>query len=154
MKVKTHNLKWYLFPWNLKAFKLLFMYINLSVLFKHKSFFLLTWVCSCITFQYFGWEIYTSCRNFRGQPWRCAYFGVKLAFMAGIFLKTYPWCMKIYFHFYFFAIWSIPASILPIIAWKSSASSWSPSELTMFFNIDPWCFGLFVKFQDTKEISM
>ena len=161
MKVKTHNLKWYLFPWNFKAFKLLFTYIHhslisLSVLFKHKSFFvfLLIWVCSCIAFQYFGCKIFTSCKNVRGQLWRCAYFGVKVAFMAGIFLKKYHWYMKIYFQFYFFAIWSIPASILPIIAWKAPASSWSPSELAMFFNIDPRCFGPFGKFQDTKGISM
>ena len=56
----------------------------------------------------------------------------KLAFMAGIFLKKYAWYTKIYFQFYFFAIWSIQASILPTIAWKAPASSWSPSELPCF----------------------
>ena len=71
------------------------------------QFFLLTWVCCCITFQYFGWKIFTSCSNLWGHPWRCAYFGAKLAFIAGIFLKKYPWyhgtitrtgttCKKIY----------------------------------------------------------
>ena len=62
-------MKWYLFLWNFKAFKLLFTYIyqsliKLFVLFKHKSF-LLTWVCFCIAFQYFGWKIFTSCKNIR-----------------------------------------------------------------------------------------
>ena len=140
MKVKTHNLKWYLFPWNFKAFKLLFMYIHhslisLSVLFKHKSFFV-NLSLSCLALQYFGWKIFTSCKNCLGQPLRCAYFGAKLVFIPGIFLKKYPWYMKIYFQFYFFAIWSIPAPILPMIAWKGPASSWSPSELAMFFNTE------------------
>ena len=53
--------------------------------------------------------------------------------------------MKIHFQFHFFATWSIPASILPIVTWKAPASSWSPSELAMFFNIDPRCFGPFGK---------
>ena len=71
----------------------------------------------------------------------------------GIFLKKYPWCMNIYFQFYFLAIQGISTSILSITAWKAPASSWSPSELAMFFNIDPRCFGSSSKFQDTKEIS-
>ena len=62
--------------------------------------------------------------------------------------------MEIHFQFYFFEIWSILVSILPIIAWKAPASSWSPSELAMFFNVDPRCFGPFGKFQDTKGVSM
>ena len=88
------------------------------------------------------------------QPWRCTYFGAKLAFINGIFLKKYPRCMKIHFQFYFFAIWSISASILSIIAWEALASGWSPSELVMFFKIDPRCFRPFGKFHDTKVISM
>ena len=160
MKVKTHNLKWYLFAW---SSKLLNCFLRTSIILwlvclccsnKNLFPFLLTWICSCTTFQYFGWKIFTSCKNFRGQPWRCAYFGAKLVFMAGIFLKKYPWYMKIYFQFYFFAIWSITASILPIIPWKGPASSWSLSELAMFFNIDPRCFRPFGKFQDANGISM
>ena len=58
--------------------------------------------------------------------------------------------MKIHFQFHFFAIWSIPASILPIIAWKAPASSWSPSELAMFFNIDPSVLGRSVNFKMSK----
>ena len=59
--------------------------------------------------------------------------------------------MKIHFQFHFFAIWSISASILSIIAWKAPASSWPPSEFAMFLKIDPLCFGPFDKFQDTKN---
>ena len=150
MKAKTDNLKWYLFPWNFKAFKSLFTYIyhflvSLSVLFKHKSFFLLTWVCSSIAFQYFGWEIFTSYPNFRGQPWRCEYLDAKLAFIAGFSLKKYPWYMKIHFQFHFFCNLKYISSVLPITAWKAPASSWSPSEVAMFFNIDPRCFESFGK---------
>ena len=113
-----------------------------------------SFIHSCIAIQYFGWKIFTSYPNFRGRPWRWAYFGAKLAFIAGIFLKKYPWYMKIHFQFHFFAIWSILASILPIIAWKAPASSWSALQLAIFFDMDPRCFGPFGKFQDTKRISM
>ena len=118
------------------------------------NLFLLTWVCSCIAFQYFGWKIFTSCLNFRGHPWRCTYFGAKLAFIAGIFLKKYPWCMKIHFQFHFFAIWSISGSVLSIIAWKAFANSWSPSEPAIFLKTDPRCFGPLGKIQNAKQISI
>ena len=121
---------------------------------SNKNLFFVSWVCFCIVFKYFVWNILTFCLNFRDQPWRCTYVGAKVAFVAGIFLKKYRWCMKIHFQFHIFAIWSISASILSITAWKAPASSWSPSELVMFFNVNPRCFGLFGKFQDTKEISM
>ena len=65
---------------------------------------LLNWVCFCIKFQYFGWSIFIFCPNFGDQLWKCTYFGAKLAFIAEIFLKKYPWCMKIHFRFHFFAI--------------------------------------------------
>ena len=58
--------------------------------------------------------------------------------------------MKIYFQFHFFAIRSISASIWSIIAWKVSASSWSPSEFAMFFNIDPRILGRSVNFKILK----
>ena len=45
-------------------------------------------------------------------------------------------------------------SISSKIAWKAPAGSWSPSELAMFLKIDPRGFWSFVKFQDTKEISV
>ena len=86
---------------------------------------MLTWACSCITFQYYGWNIFMFCPNSRNYAWRYTYFGAKLAFIVGIFLKKYAWCMKIHFPFHFFAIWSIPASIFSITAWKAPASSWS-----------------------------
>ena len=115
---------------------------------------MLTWVCFCMTcnisvgtFLYFD-------PNFWDQTWRCTYCGAKLAFIAGIFLKKYPWYTKIYLQFHFFAIWSTSASILSIIVWKALVSNWSPSELAIFLKIDPRCFGPFGKFQDTKEISM
>ena len=114
-------------------------------------FFLLTWACSCIAFQYFGWKIFRSCLNFRGQSWKCAYFGAKLAFITRIFLKNYPWYMKVHFQFYVFAIWSIPASILPIIAWKAPANSWSPSELAMFLILIPSVLGRSVNFKIPKR---
>ena len=107
---------------------------------------MLIWVCSCITFQYVGWNIFIFCPNFRDQLWRCTYFDAKLEFIAGTFLRKYPWCMKINFRFYFFAIWSISASILSIIAWKAPISRKTDK-------MDSWCFGQFGKFQDTKEIS-
>ena len=62
--------------------------------------------------------------------------------------------MKIYIQFHFFAIWRLSASILSIMPLKTPASSWSPSELAILFNIDPRCFGSFAKFKDTKGISM
>ena len=105
-------------PLKFQSFGLLFTYIHhslisLSVLFKHKSF-LLIWACSCIAFQCFGWKIFTSCPNFRGHSWRCAYFCAKLAFIAGIFLKKYPWYMKIHFQYHVFAIWNL----IPFRSWK------------------------------------
>ena len=68
---------------------------------------LLTWVCSCIMFQYFGWNIFIFCPNFRNQPWRCRYFHAKLEFIAGIFLKKYDsfpiplLCIMKYINLYF-----------------------------------------------------
>ena len=35
---------------------------------------LLTFVCSCMTFQYFGWNIFIFCSNFRDQPCISLYF--------------------------------------------------------------------------------
>ena len=107
-----------------------------------------------MTFQYLGWNIFISCLNIRDHPWKCMYFGAKLASIAGIILKKYTWCMKIHFQFHFFAIWSIPASILSITAWKAPTSTLSPSELAMFHKIDFRCFWLFGRIQDTKEISI
>ena len=121
------------FPLKFQNFRLLFTYIHhclisFSVFFKHKSF-LLIWACSCIAFQCFGWKIFTSCPDVRGHSWRCAYFCVKLAFIAGIFLKKYLWYMKIHFQYHVFAIWSVSASFSSIIAWKAPTSSWSLSDL-------------------------
>ena len=82
----------------------------------------------------------------------CTYFGVELGFIAEIILEKYPWCMTIQFHS--FEIWCISTSILSKIVWKAPASSRSSSGLTMFPKIDPWCFGQFGKFQDTKNIYM
>ena len=62
--------------------------------------------------------------------------------------------MKTHIHFQFFVIWSISASVLSTTAWKAPTSSWFLSELAMFLKIDPQCFGLFGKFQDTNEICM
>ena len=59
--------------------------------------------------------------------------------------------MKIHFQFIFFAIWSIWASILPLIAWKPPARSWSPSEFVMSFNIDPSFLGCSVKLKIIKR---
>ena len=82
----------------------------------------------------------------------CKYFGAKLAFIAGIFLKRYSLCMKIYFQFHFYGIWSTAASIFSITAWKAPTSSWSPSELVIFLKNHPWCFGLFGKLSDIKRL--
>ena len=59
-----------------------------------------------------------------------------------------------FLHFiHFFAMWSISAFMLSVIAWKAPASSWSPSKLVMLFKNYPRCFGPFGKFQNTVEIS-
>ena len=107
---------------------------------------LLTWFCSCMKFQHFACKIVIFCPNFRDDTWRCSYFGAKLVFKARIFLKMYPWFMKIYIWFQIY--------ILSMIAWKAPASSWSPLQLSMFLKIDPRYFGPFGKIQDTKEIFM
>ena len=78
-----------------------------------------------MTFQYFGWNLkhqvlyHYICPNCRDQSRRCTYFGTKLSFVAGIFLWKYSWCMKIYFQFHFFVIWSISTSILSKIVRKA-----------------------------------
>ena len=66
---------------------------------------------------------------------RTLVFRAKLAFTARISLKKYGWYVKIHFQFHFFAIWSISASILSIIAWKAPASIWFSSELAMFLDV-------------------
>ena len=127
---------------------------SFSVLSKHKF---LSFVNFCLflhDFSIFWLERLYIAPIFRDQPRGCTDFGAKLAFIAGIFLKKYPWCMKIHFQFYFFAIWRISTSVLSIIEWKALASDWFPSELVMFLKIDLRCFGPFGKFQDTKEIFM
>ena len=113
---------------------------------------MLTWVCSYTTIRYFGWNIFIFSPKVRDQPWRCTYFGAKLAYMAEIFLKKYAWCMKIHFRLHFFTIWSTSAYILYIITWKAPAISWSPSELAIFLKIYPRCFGQFSGSQDIKKI--
>ena len=127
---------------------------SFSVLFKYKSFLLLSLLLLALRFNILVGTSLHFYPNFRYQPWGCTYFGAKLAFIAGIFLKKYAWWMKIDFQFYFFAIWIISASILSIIAWKPPGSSLSPLEISMFCNIDPRCFGPFDKFHDTKKNSM
>ena len=49
---------------------------------------LLTWVCYCIMFQYFDWNIFIFCPSLKHQPWRCTYFSAKQVFIGGIFLKS------------------------------------------------------------------
>ena len=165
MKAKTHNIKYYLFRWNFKSFELLFPKIlysltNLYVLFKHKSlgFINLSWVCSCITFQYFSWNVFIFCSNFKDQPWMSSSFGAKLASISGIFLEKVSSVYKDSFPIpllsNLYISKSISASILSKIAWKAPASSWSYSQLAIFLKIDPRCFGKVGKFQDAKEISM
>ena len=142
--------------WNFKVFELLFTYIHLSsatfsVLFKHKSLSFVNFILSCMAFQYFvGTSLYLA-TNFRDQPRRCTYFVAKLTFIAGIFLKKYPWCMKIHFQFDFIPIWSIWASILSIIAWKTLASGWSPSELAVFLKLILGVLGRLVNFKIPKR---
>ena len=135
------------------------MYIHLSltflsVLYKHKSLSFVKLSLFLHDVSIFWLGIFIFCPYFRDQPWRYTYFGPKVAFITGIFLKKYLWCMKIHFPFSFFAVWNISPSLLSTIPWKAPASSWSLSELVMFLKIYLWCFGLFDKFQDTKEISM
>ena len=89
LKSKTHNRKWCLFRWNLKAFELSFTYIHhslasLSILFKQKS---LSFVLAS-HFNVFVWHIFIFCPIARDQPWRCMYFGAKLASIAAIFISN------------------------------------------------------------------
>ena len=89
---RIQNWKQQLLIWNDMIPFPLFMYIHhslasVALLFKHKSISLLTWVCSFNilvgSFLYFTQIV-------RDQPRRCTYFGAKLAFIGGIFLKKYP----------------------------------------------------------------
>ena len=144
---------------NFKVFELLFTYIHLSLgnfsaLFKHKflSFVNLSLFLHDVVVVWLEHFIFRP--KLPRPALKVHYFGAKLAFIAGIFLKKYPWCIDIHFKFHFFAIWSISVSISSIIAWKALASGRSTSELVMFLKIDPQCFRPFGKFQDTKEISM
>ena len=59
--------------------------------------------------------------------------------------------MKIHFQFHFFAIWSISASILSIIAWNAPTSSCSPSGLAMFLRKIPGVLGRLVNFKIPKR---
>ena len=158
MKAKTDNLKWHLFRWSFKTFKLFFTYINrflasFSVLFKHKPFFI-----NLSLFLHrgskFGWNIFKVLPKLQRPALKVHVLWCKTCSCCSNLSKTLPWCVKINFQFHFFAVYSIAASILSLIIWKAPPISWPSSELAMFFNIDPWCFGPFGKFQDTKEISM
>ena len=138
MKAKTHNLKWHLFCWNFKAFKLLFTCIHislasLSLLFKSKSFFLLlTWVLFTLRFNILVGTSLEFCPSLRDEPWWCTCFGAILLFIVGTLVKKYPWCMKIHFQFHFFTIWSISSSVFSIIAWKTPVSAWPLQSLPCF----------------------
>ena len=60
--------------------------------------------------------------------------------------------MEVHFQFQFFAIWSISACIVSIIAWKDPTSSWYPSELAMFFRkLIPGVLGRSVNFKIPKR---
>ena len=114
LKAKAHNLKGYLFRWNFKAIELLLTYIylflsSLSVLFKHKSLCFVNLSFFLHDLSVFWLEhLHIYDPDFRYQLWRCVYFGAKLTFIAGIFLRKYPWCMKIHFQLHIFAIWNKP----------------------------------------------
>ena len=118
---------------------------------------MLPWICSYMTFQYFGWNIFIFCPK---RPRSALKMDVlcwcKISIYSWILSEKYPWCMKIHFQFHFFAVWSISAFILSLIAWKALASVSSLSEPTIFFKMDPRCLGLCGKFQEisTKEIFM
>ena len=112
---------------------------SLSALLKHKFLRFVNLSLFLYGVSKICWNIVIFCPNFRDQPWRCTYFGAKLVFKSGLFMNKYPWYMNIHFQVHFFAIWSISASVLSIIAWKAPISSWFPSELAMFLKIDPQC---------------
>ena len=98
---------------------------------------MLTWVCSYTTIRSFGWNIFIFSPKVRDQPWRCTYFGAKLAYMAEIFLKKYAWCMKIHFQLHFFTIWSTSAYILYIITWKAPQLADPLQSLPYFLKFIP-----------------
>ena len=121
MKAKTHSLKWYLLNCFLRKFIILWL---VCLYCSNINIFLLTWVCS-------SWNNLQFFPNFRTLKVHVLWCETGIYCWNGS--EKVLWCMKINFQFHFFAIASISASISSIIAWEAPASSWSPSELSMFW---------------------
>ena len=115
---------------------------------------LLTWVCSCMTFQCFGWNIFIFWPNFRDQPHKCTYFSVKLASIAGIFLKKVSLMYEHSFPIPFPCNLNYISLCFIHDSMKSFCKYLIPLKPSHVLKTDPQYFGLFIKFQDTKEISM
>ena len=155
LKAKIHNLKWYLFRWNLKAFEPLFTYIHhslasLSVLFKHKSLIFDNLSLFLHLVSIFWLEHLYVLPKLQRAALKVHILWCKTGIHSWDLSEKYAWCLTIHFQFHFFTIWSISASILSIITWKAPATRWLPSELAMFLKFDPRRFRMFSKFQDVK----
>ena len=138
---------------NFKVFELIFTYIHhflasFSELFKHKSlsFVNLSLFLRDISVFWFD-HFYNLAQTSKTS------LEVTLHLYLESFWKTF-FMHEDSFSIHFFTIWSISAFILSMIAWKALAIGWSPSEPAIFLKIDPGCLGPFVKFQNTKEVSI
>ena len=147
--------------WNFKVFKLLFRYIHLSlasfsVLLKYKSLNLLTWVCSCQTFQHSSWNIFIFCTKLLRPVLKVHVFWCKTGIYSWnlsekvslMYEDSFP--IPLLCNFKYINLYFIQNSTRRSCKWLIPP----PSKLVMFLKIDPRCFGSFGKFQDTKEISM
>ena len=124
-----------------QSFKTAVMYIHLFL--KCRSLKSLSFIFNLSLFLYdasiFCLEHDTSGTSslYFGQPERpILMMHLIVAFIVAIFLKKFYWWMKIHFQFHFFAIYSISGYAFSIVAWKVPSSSWSPSDLAMFFKND------------------
>ena len=122
---------------------LYFWSINLKVL--------LTWVCSCIKFQYFGWNyfIFYIFSRLQRPASKVYILWCKTGINSwNLFEKVYFLHEDSFLHFiHFFAMWSISAFILSVIAWKAPASSWSRSKLVIYLKMIPGVSGRSVNFK-------
>ena len=110
--------------------------------------------CFCIMFQYFGWNIFIFCPNFTDQPlklqvlwWKTGIYSWNLSEKVSLMYEGSS-SIPLLRNLKYISLYLIHDSM------KNSGSSWSSSEPSMFFKIDPQYFGVLSKPQDAKELSM